>query len=290
MSAPVFGSLKPARHPFVQLPALQPVAEMPRVPTELHHGPAGRNVLIIGSQEAGRGLAAYLKQHPSAKCVVRGFLDDSETLGGEVLGRVADLAGIARAQFVDDVILTAPYPRELISRVIREAERNHLSLKLVPELFGIKPECIVLDRVGDLPVLSLRQEQTPVFPLLLKRVADIVLSALLLVLTSPLLAAIALAVRLNSAGPVFYRAPRVGKKGRAFLCSKFRTMVADADRIKDLLRQQNERQGPTFKLAHDPRITQRGQILAPLQPGRVAATLERPSGRDEFGGAAAASS
>ena len=80
------------------------MAEIPHLQVESQHGPPARNVLIIGSQAAGRGLATYLKQNPAAKYVVRGFLDDSETVGGDVLGRVADLAGIARAQFVDDVI------------------------------------------------------------------------------------------------------------------------------------------------------------------------------------------
>jgi len=261
VSAPAFGRIEPPSPPFGKVPLPRPLAEIPHLQTEPGHGPPKRNVLIIGSQAAGRGLATYLKQHPAARCVVRGFLDDSETVGGEVLGRVADLAGIARAQFVDDVILTAPYQRDLVSRVILEAEQNHLGLKVVPDLFGIEPESLVLDKVGDLPVLSLRQEQIPVFPLFLKRIADFSLSAMLLVLTAPLLAAITLAIRLGSSGSVLYRAPRVGKKGRTFLCCKFRTMVADADQTKEILRRQNEHQGPTFKLAHDPRITRVGRFL-----------------------------
>jgi exopolysaccharide biosynthesis polyprenyl glycosylphosphotransferase len=261
VSAPAFVRIEPPSPPFAKAPLPRLLAEIPHLQTEPGHGPPKRNVLIIGSQAAGRGLATYLKQHPAARCVVRGFLDDSETVGGDVLGRVADLAGIARAQFVDDVILTAPYQRDLVSRVVMEAERNHLGLKVVPDFLGIKPESIVLDKVGDLPVLSLRQEQTPVLPLFLKRVADICLSAMLLVLTVPVLALIALAIRLGSPGSVLYRAPRVGKKGRTFLCCKFRTMVADADQTKEILRRRNEHQGPTFKLAHDPRITRVGSFL-----------------------------
>ena len=85
--------------------------------------------------------------------------------------------------------------------------------------------------------------------------------SLLLVLAAPLLALIALAIRLDSRGPILYRAARVGKKGRTFFCFKFRTMAADADRTKPSLRQRNEHQGPTFKLAHDPRITRIGRLL-----------------------------
>ncbi len=261
MSAPAFVRIEPPSPPFARVLPPRLVAEIPHLQVESQHGPPARNVLIIGSQAAGRGLATYLKQNPAAKYVVRGFLDDSETVGGDVLGRVADLAGIARAQFVDDVILTAPYQRELVSQVILEAEKNHLGLKVVPDFFGIKPESVIFDKLGDLPVLSLRQEPTPVLPLFLKRIADVGLAAALLVFTAPVLAAIALMIRLYSGGPVFYRAPRVGKKGRTFLCCKFRTMVTDADQTKDILRRRNEHQGPTFKLANDPRITRVGKFL-----------------------------
>jgi exopolysaccharide biosynthesis polyprenyl glycosylphosphotransferase len=259
VNAPAFVRIEPPGPPVAKIPL--PLAKIPRLHTNPDHGPLKRNILIIGSQAAGRGLATYLKQHPAAKCAVRGFLDDSETVGGDVLGRVADLAGIARAQFVDDVILTPPHQRELVSRVILEAERNHLGLKVVPDLFGVQPESVVFDKVGDLPVLSLRQERIPAVPMFLKRIADIVVSALLLAVVSPLLAAIALAIRLTSSGTVLYRAPRVGKKGRTFRCCKFRTMVANADQTKHALRRQNEHQGPTFKLAHDPRITSVGRVL-----------------------------
>jgi lipopolysaccharide/colanic/teichoic acid biosynthesis glycosyltransferase len=96
---------------------------------------------------------------------------------------------------------------------------------------------------------------------LLKRAMDILLSAGALVLTAPLLAAIAVSIRLDSPGPALYRAQRAGKKGKAFLCYKFRTMRRDADEMKDLLRKQNERCGPFFKIAADPRITRVGRLL-----------------------------
>jgi lipopolysaccharide/colanic/teichoic acid biosynthesis glycosyltransferase len=82
-----------------------------------------------------------------------------------------------------------------------------------------------------------------------------------LLLLTPLLAIIALLIKLDSAGPVLYRAPRVGRKGRRFLCCKFRTMVGDADKLKAQLRASNEREGPVFKIADDPRITRVGRFL-----------------------------
>lgn len=220
-----------------------------------------RNVLIVGSGAAGRDVAAYFQQHPHAGCVVSGFLDDHEPVGGEVLGRVEDLARVARARFVDEIILTAPYERELAWRVIPEARRNRLSVKAIPDLMGLDPKAVALDRWGDLPVLTLHTESVPALALLLKRVADVVLSAVGLLVLAPLLAAIAAAIRLDSPGPIFYRARRAGKKGRAFPCYKFRTMVVNADAEKARLRTHNEREGPTFKMAHDPRVTYLGRFL-----------------------------
>jgi exopolysaccharide biosynthesis polyprenyl glycosylphosphotransferase len=222
---------------------------------------AHRNVLIIGSGESGRELAEYFHQHPLAGFMVRGFLDDSRPAGADVLGRVADLARIARAEFVDEIILTAPCERELAWRVVREARRNRLSVKAIPDLIGLDPKSVVLDRLGDLPVLKLHQEQVPVAQLFLKRMADIVLAGAGLVAIAPMLASIALAIKLDSRGPVLYQAQRVGRRGHTFPCHKFRTMVIGADRAKAALRSSNQRKGPFFKIADDPRITRLGYWL-----------------------------
>jgi lipopolysaccharide/colanic/teichoic acid biosynthesis glycosyltransferase len=94
-----------------------------------------------------------------------------------------------------------------------------------------------------------------------KRILDILFSAVTLVVTAPLLAVIAVLVKLDSHGPALYCAPRAGKDGAVFPCCKIRTMVIGADRRKDELRIHNERQGPIFKLANDPRVTRVGRWL-----------------------------
>jgi len=97
--------------------------------------------------------------------------------------------------------------------------------------------------------------------LLVKRIMDLLLSAIGVLLLWPFLLAIALAVKLESAGPVIYTSLRAGKKGQKFVCYKFRTMVDGADGLKDFLRQFNERQDPFFKIANDPRVTRLGRFL-----------------------------
>jgi lipopolysaccharide/colanic/teichoic acid biosynthesis glycosyltransferase len=90
---------------------------------------------------------------------------------------------------------------------------------------------------------------------------DLVLSSIALALLSPLMLVIALAVKLDSPGPVIYRSFRAGKKGRSFICYKFRTMVAGSDALKESLGRLNERCGPFFKIADDPRVTPFGRFL-----------------------------
>jgi lipopolysaccharide/colanic/teichoic acid biosynthesis glycosyltransferase len=97
--------------------------------------------------------------------------------------------------------------------------------------------------------------------MVLKRALDIVLSSMVLIFLSPVLLSIAIAIKLDSHGPVFYVSERVGKKGRVFRCVKFRTMVCDADKLRADLEEMNERDGVLFKIANDPRITKLGCFL-----------------------------
>jgi exopolysaccharide biosynthesis polyprenyl glycosylphosphotransferase len=221
-----------------------------------------RNVLIIGAGEHGRRLAAHMGEDAASRYVVMGFLDEDEPIGGDVRGRVEDLARIARSDFVDEIVLTAPQQPELARRVIREARRNQIDVKVVPELFGFEPDDpLVYEQFGNIPVLTLRVERMPTLGLFVKRIVDAVFAGATLALTAPLLIIIALVIKLESPGPILYQAERAGFKGRRFRCYKFRTMDLGADKAKDQLRVHNERQGPFFKMADDPRITRAGRWL-----------------------------
>lgn len=222
---------------------------------------AARNVLIVGAGRVGRRVAAYMERHPGCGRRIYGFLDDEMPVGDNVLGRVADLARLARKGFVDELILAGPHDGELALQVFREAKRLRLDLEIVPDLFGCDPAETEIEHVGGLPVICVHAERLPAVGLVLKRVIDIVGASLGLMLIAPVLLAIALLIKLESPGPVLYVAKRAGRKGRLFGCYKFRTMVRDADQRKDLLRAKNERFGPIFKIIDDPRITRVGRFL-----------------------------
>jgi len=219
-----------------------------------------RNVLIVGAGGVGRRVASYVVGHPDEGRTVCGFLDNERPLGNGVIGRVSDLARLARTGFVDEVILAAPHDRELIQQVLRESRRLRLDLGIVPELFGCKPAERV-ERAGDLLVMSLHAERSPAAGLALKRVVDVMGAGLVLTLLLPSLAVIAGLIKLGSPGPILYCAQRAGRKGRLFCCYKFRSMVSNADALKERLRRNNQRSGPFFKIADDPRITRLGRFL-----------------------------
>jgi lipopolysaccharide/colanic/teichoic acid biosynthesis glycosyltransferase len=158
------------------------------------------------------------------------------------------------------VILAGPHDREKTLRVLRKARQLRLDVKMAPDLFGCEPTRET-ERIGGIPLICLHEERLPVAGLLLKRALDVVGAGALLILMAPALMLLAMLVKMDSRGPVFYGALRAGRKGRPFLCYKFRTMVRGADALKEGLRNQNQRQGPFFKISGDPRITRVGRLF-----------------------------
>lgn len=220
-----------------------------------------RNVLIVGADNAGRRVAAYLQQHPELGRVIRGFVDDGCAPSFGVLGPPEQLASIARAQFVDEVILAVPLGSDLARTVVREARRNHLDVRAVPDWCGCELSRPWIENLGAISLVTLHEERLPAVELLLKRALDVALSACVLLITAPLALLIAGLIKLDSPGPALYTGMRVGRKGRRFRCYKFRTMTVNAGAMKDQLRERNQRDGPCFKIAGDPRITRLGRWL-----------------------------
>jgi exopolysaccharide biosynthesis polyprenyl glycosylphosphotransferase len=220
-----------------------------------------RNVLIVGPTAAAARVAKHLASPQQCRRVIKGIISRSDGNNALLVGRVNELLRIARAKFVDEIIVVCGSDRELAERAITEAVRNHLDVSIVPDLFIDSPSGLSMQMLEGMPLISVHRESIPWLGLLMKRVMDVAMSTLALLLLAPVMAIIAIAIKCESRGPALYSALRVGKKGHAFRCYKFRTMCQDADRAKDLLRAHNERQGPTFKIVNDPRITPLGRIL-----------------------------
>jgi exopolysaccharide biosynthesis polyprenyl glycosylphosphotransferase len=219
-----------------------------------------RNVLV-GTGPFAREVAAHIERHPELGRAVRGFLDEESILTRGATGIDQRLATMARTEFVDEVILAAPLRRDVAQTVIREARRNHLDVKVIPDLHGYAICDQRVEHLGIAPLVTLHEERLPTAGLFIKRVLDVTVSAWALLLFGPMMLLIGCLIRVDSPGPAVYSALRVGRKGKRFRCHKFRTMVANAGEIKEQLREHNQREGPTFKMAADPRITRMGAWL-----------------------------
>ncbi len=236
--------------------------EFTRTERHMSDGVGAKNVLIVGAGALGRQVAESLTRERHLGYVVKGFVDNSESTNGtHVLGRVEDLSQIARAHFVDEVVIALPWDSELAAKATIEARRQRLNIKLVPSFYAGMGWYAPVEYMGDIPAFALHREPIPAVALLLKRVIDVIVSSIALIVLAPILAVIAASIAIDSPGPVFYRSYRIGKKGRRFLFYKFRTMVVNADKLKDQLRAMNERKGPFFKMKNDPRMTRIGRHL-----------------------------
>jgi exopolysaccharide biosynthesis polyprenyl glycosylphosphotransferase len=145
--------------------------------------------------------------------------------------------------------------------MVRTVKSLGVRVSLLPRMFEVVGSSVVFDELDGVTVLGVRNFGMSRSSLMIKRTMDLVGSTLGLIAISPLLLGIAIAVRLDSRGPILFRQVRVGRDGERFRVMKFRTMVANAEDLKDGLRDQNEADGGLFKIENDPRITRVGRIL-----------------------------
>jgi exopolysaccharide biosynthesis polyprenyl glycosylphosphotransferase len=227
----------------------------------VEQGIGARNVIIVGAGRVGQALAQQFEQNKHLGYRFKGFLDGNHVGDKRMLGKIEDLSKVARAEFVDEVFITIPSERELVKRIAIEARQHRLDVKVLPDLYDGLGWHAPIHQVGDFPVMDLHWQPIPALGLFVKRVFDVLVSSIALIICSPLLVVLAVWIKLDSRGPVFYRSRRVGKKGCAFTCYKLRTMSANAEAMKKSLRPRNERQGPSFKIKNDPRITRVGKSL-----------------------------
>jgi exopolysaccharide biosynthesis polyprenyl glycosylphosphotransferase len=227
-----------------------------------------RNVLIMGTGPEAHALRHHLESIPHLGYTFKGFIDFpgaesrfAPTSAGDVVGTFDTLFQYARKHFVDEIFLTARCERSVVQDVLEKARIHGVDLRLVPEMYDGISWASPFEFVGQFPTIPLHRGYVPEIALHLKRALDILFSSLVIAILSPVLLAIAIAVKLDSHGPVFYASERIGKKGRVFRCFKFRTMVRDAEKKRADVMHLNEREGVLFKISNDPRITRVGHFL-----------------------------
>lgn len=225
-------------------------------------------VIIVGAGEVGRTVMRTIVARSELGYQIVGFVDDNPQKGQTDIGRfkalgpLRNLPWLIEEEAVDEVIITLPwmYHRKIMS-IVRECERRRVSARIVPDLFQMSLSQVDVDDLGGVPLVGVREVGFGQGALLVKRGMDVVGAALGLVLGAPLLALIALAIRLDSPGPIVFRQTRVGAGGKTFEMYKFRSMRKGAEEEMEQLRELNEADGPIFKMRDDPRLTHAGRFL-----------------------------
>ena len=246
-----------------------------------------RKINLIPTLVVGRGPEAALfiremRERPSLGYRVIGLVDtdaaELEPIGNyegvPVIARLEGLPDAIRDSGANEVIIADPQVSgdALFEVMIRCGRRRGVEFRIAPSLFNCLPRKTEIDQIGVLPMIRLFREPLSSSARILKRTFDIATSALAILLLFPLWLLLAILIKLDSRGPIFYTQERVGMDGRLFLLYKFRTMIADAD--PELHREYQrafiagraeanlgDDQKPTYKLLADPRITRVGKIL-----------------------------
>lgn len=229
---------------------------------------------MVGSGPAMRRLGRRLETHPEVHLSVVGYFGepparsngDAASNGSfAYLGDPSDVIAVAERQGLEHILVAEEsLTIDELRRLIGECKRFGLSLTVVPPHAELLGPGIKLNRLGELPLLDLGFSDPSRSTVMLKRTMDIVVSAATLTLLSPLLLVIALAIKLDSRGPVLFKQVRIGKDGQPFTMLKFRTMVADADTRVNEVVDTGTLAEPSFKVPNDPRNTRIGRRLRRL--------------------------
>jgi exopolysaccharide biosynthesis polyprenyl glycosylphosphotransferase len=223
--------------------------------------------VIVGAGSVGNLLAQKIAKHPEFRVRLLGFIDDGKPVrsGGPtfpVIGSLDDLGQVIEQKKVSRVIVAfsrARHPE--ILNVVRTCAEYGVKVNIVPRLFEVVSSRAGVDDVEGIPLLDIGPVELGRFNVLVKRVFDLIFGSLLLLVASPILVATAIAIKIDSRGPVFFRQERMGRRGAPFRILKFRSMTAGAEKLRHELDDQNEYSGPMFKIRADPRITRTGSFI-----------------------------
>lgn len=224
-----------------------------------HRGWGKDRLIVVGTGDMAKAVVQRILWSPQLGYelvgVVNGAQETTEFNGVPVLGTVEDLPDLIETRGIDEVIIAIPEKghRETV-RVISYCERGRISIKIFPDVFQFVTSQASIDELGGLPLLSVRDYALRGYLLIFKRLMDIIGSGIGLVLLSPLMMLIAVAIKLESPGPVFFVQERMGLDAKPFRMIKFRSMRRDA-----------ERHGPGWTTDDDPRQTRLGSFIRKIE-------------------------
>jgi exopolysaccharide biosynthesis polyprenyl glycosylphosphotransferase len=233
-----------------------------------HYDIGVERVLLVGAGNVGRMVMRTVAARPDYSLRLVGFLDDhpakvATDIGRfKALGPVDSASQMIRAHRIDRVIICLPWQtRGTIQRLLRDCEKMGVAAYAVPDLFHLTKNQMKVEELNGIPLLSTREVSIRGWSAIVKRGFDLVVGSLMTLVGLLPALLIAAAIRLDTPGPVLYSQVRVGKNGRPFRCYKFRSMVHNADQLREQVALLNESSGPLFKIRNDPRLTKVGRLI-----------------------------
>jgi len=231
-------------------------------------GVAVQRVVLVGAGDVGRMVMRNIAARPSLGYRLIGFLDDNPTKSSTDIGRFKALGPLDNFEqvladyAVDEAIVCLPWQsHRTVARLLNQCEQAGVRAHIVPDLFQLTKNQMTVEDLNGVPLISTRDVSITGFNLIFKRVMDMLIVGVGSLVALPVGLLIALAIRLDSSGPVIYSQTRVGKNGKPFAIYKFRSMVQDAEDRKEEIAALNEATGPLFKVRDDPRRTRVGRFL-----------------------------
>jgi len=227
-----------------------------------------KRILVVGTGERSVNFVQNVEEKARWDVEIVGFLSKKvkekglKLIGKEIIGSFVDIVEILHKNIIDEVVICVPEKDFVaIKEVLEVCEREGVQVRLNSDFFGNLVKTVSIDNVYGMPIVSFYLIPQNELALFLKRLLDIFISSALLIILSPLLLVIAILTRLTSKGPIFFQWNVVGLNKKPFKSWKFRTMVPEADELKEELKAMNEMKGPVFKITNDPRVTKFGRFL-----------------------------
>jgi len=224
-----------------------------------------RRVLVVGSGELAHRVSTTIREYAWTGLTLAGYLDDDpnhKSNGLPVLGTCADASRVILEHKIDEMVIALPNgAHEQLNRLVADVQTVPVNIRVLPDYYSLAVFRATVEDFGGLPLINLREPVINPYQRLMKRLLDLTVGSVGLVLAAPVMALVALAIKLDSPGPALFRQERVGENGKLFEMIKFRSMVADADeRLAEVI-QETEDGRVIHKTENDPRVTRVGKFI-----------------------------
>jgi exopolysaccharide biosynthesis polyprenyl glycosylphosphotransferase len=225
-----------------------------------------RRVLIVGAGDLGRRVGELVNEYNWTGLSLIGYLDDNPQTGQQdeipLLGKIHDARRIVKQKKINDVVIALPqraYGK--VNDLVRDMHDLPLLMRVVPDYYSLALYQATVEDFAGVPMINLRDPALNDVQRLVKRIFDLFIGGLLMLLILPLLGLVSLAIKLDSRGPAIFRQQRVGENGRLFGMYKFRSMIVGAEDLQDEVTSIDEEGNIFYKRENDPRITRMGRFI-----------------------------